>query len=317
MDASTSAEASKPTKLANATGDDSLATESKKVGDQYNSLESRFLWDWLCGGNRHMGYYEADTWWPFPLSKALARMQGKLVEALALAPGSRVLDAGCGDGHVAIDVARRGGLRVTAFDVVDRHAANARRNVRAAGLGDQVTAVQLGFDQLGTIPDASHDGIYTSEALVHAADAARVLREFLRILKPGGRVVLHEYHNDFMDAKVVGFPAEIAGMKANAVQEEEDSKTPAFVRVKTYFTNIMSKIGFENVVVRNYSSNIEPMARLLYISAWWRYVVLFFHLQKVFPKSAARAEGYVGQEHWAYVSVSGMKPVAGHGSRLT
>ncbi|GAB1318200.1 Methyltransferase domain-containing protein [Madurella fahalii] len=304
----TEAEASKPSQPVNA-ADDTLSAESKRVGDQYGSLESRILWDWLCGGNRHMAYYEAGTWWPFPLSEGQERMQGKLLEALGLPPGSRVLDAGCGDGYVAMHLARRGSLHVTAFDVVDRHVANARRNVDAAGLGGRVTAMHLGFDQLGTIPDASHDGIYTSEALVHASDPARVLREFLRILKPGGRIVLHEYHNDFMDAKVVGFPAEIARMKTNVAPQEGDSNTPAFVRVKTYFTKVMSKTGFENIVVRNYSSNIEPMARLLSISAWWRYIVLLFHLQRFFPNSATRAEGYVGQEHWAYVSVSGTKPM--------
>ena len=63
----------------------------------------------------------------------------------------------------------------------------------------------------------------------------------------------------------------------------------------------MERAGFEGVVVRNYSDNIEPMARLLNLSAMWRRVVLGLRLHRFFPNTAAREEGYVGQQHWAYV----------------
>jgi ubiquinone/menaquinone biosynthesis C-methylase UbiE len=309
--------------------DPSLSAESKRIGDQYNSLESRLVWDWLCGGNRHFGYYpDPSTWWPFPLGVAHLRMQGKLLETLNLPPGARVLDVGCGDGHVAIDLARRGRFKITAFDVVERHVENARRNVQLAGLEQQVTVLQLDFDRLAeAIPDASHDGIYTSETLIHAADVPRVLAEFRRVLVPSGRVVLHEYHNDFIGARIGGFTAEIARMdppprappssspeaddeRNESERENEMAPAAAFARAEAYFKSAMAKAGFEDVVVRNYSPNIEPMAKLLSVSAWWRYIVLFFHLQRIFPKTAARTEGYVGQEHWAYVSVSGTKPKA-------
>jgi len=276
-------------------------SEYKAMGDQYSSIESRIAWDWLCGGNRHFAYYDKDTWWPFPLSKGQRRMQAKLLEVLDVPAGSRVLDAGCGDGHVAIDLARRGDLYITAFDVVDRHVVNARRNIKASGLEDRIEVEKLGFDHLVGIPDGSFDGVYTSEALLHATDTVRVLKEFARVLKPGGHVVLHEYHNDFMDGNLTGFPMEIA--KAPAGQD-----VPAFTRAKMYFEGVMEKGGFQEVAVRNYSSNIEPMARLLNVSALWRHIVMFLHLQRFFPNTAARTEGYVGQQHWAYISIRGTKP---------
>ena len=92
----------------------------------YESLEYRLGWNWLFGGNRYFAYYDdPETWWPFPLGRGQRRIQTKLLEALALPPGSRVLDAGYSDGHVAVDMAYRGGLRVTAFDVLERHVRNA------------------------------------------------------------------------------------------------------------------------------------------------------------------------------------------------
>jgi hypothetical protein len=113
--------------------------------------------------------------------------------------------------------------------------------------------------------------------------------------------VLHEYHNDFMDGKLIGFPGEIA---RNPVGQN----VLAFTRAKMYFDRAMEEAGFEEVVVRNYSANIEPMARLLNVSAAWRHIVMFLRLGRFFPNTAAREEGYVGQQHWAYVAVSGMKP---------
>ncbi|KAK0648442.1 S-adenosyl-L-methionine-dependent methyltransferase [Cercophora newfieldiana] len=275
--------------------------EYKAIGDQYNSIESRIAWDWLCGGNRHFAYYDQPTRWPFPISAGQKRMQAKLLEVLDLLPGSHVLDAGCGDGHVAIDLAQSGKLRITAFDVVDRHVENARRNVAAAGLQDKITVEKLGFESLNGIPEGTYDGVYTSEALLHATDTERVLTEFLRVLKPGGHMVLHEYHNDFMDGDLIGFPRAIARAPVG-------QNVPAFTRAKMFFEGVMEKAGFESVVVRNYSDNIEPMARLLNISAMWRRVVMGLRLQRFFPNTAAREEGYVGQQHWAYVSISGRKP---------
>ncbi|KAK0624338.1 S-adenosyl-L-methionine-dependent methyltransferase [Immersiella caudata] len=271
------------------------------MSDQYNTLESRIAWDWLCSGNRHFAYYDQPTRWPFPISKAQSRMQEKLFEVLSLPAGAHVLDAGCGDGHVAIDLAQRGNLRVMAIDVVDRHVENARRNVTKGGLDGRVRVEKMGFESLGVMQEGTFDGVYTSEALLHATDAVKVLSEFKRVLKPGGTVVLHEYHNDFMDGKLIGFPREIA---RNPVGQN----VPAFTRAKIYFDGVMEEVGFEEVVVRNYSANIEPMARLLNVSAVWRHIVMLLRLGRFFPNTAAREEGYVGQQHWTYVAVSGVKP---------
>lgn len=67
-----------------------------------------------------MGYYHQDTYWPFPINKALRAMEEELFQSLELSVGNQVLDAGCGIGHVAMHFARRG-ARVQGIDIVDRH----------------------------------------------------------------------------------------------------------------------------------------------------------------------------------------------------
>lgn len=57
-------------------------------------------------------------------------------------------------------MAREGGLRVHAIDVVEHHVAKARRNVARAGL--PVTVRRADYHNLDFIPDESLDGVYTS-----------------------------------------------------------------------------------------------------------------------------------------------------------
>lgn len=52
------------------------------------------------------------------------------------------------------------------------------------------------------------DGVYTMETLVHATDLDKVLRGFFRILKPGGRLVEHEYETKVSTSKETGGLAE-------------------------------------------------------------------------------------------------------------
>jgi len=319
--------------------DDPFA-QYKEVADQYHTFESRIAWDWLCGGNRHFGYYEnTNTWWPFPISAAQKRMQAKLLSRLEPLPqDARVLDIGCGDGHVAIDLAlRRPDIHITGFDVVERHLENARRNVIREGLEGRVEIMRLDFAGMDTVLEKnSFDAAYTSEVLLHASHPEKVLHTVFCVLKSpspreggnrnGGVLVLHEYHNDFMKG-LEGFPAAIAadfqqsegqgrGQGQSQSEGEEQGqgqrgREPAFTRASRYFSKEMQRAGFQEVEIKDYSENVEPMARLLNVSALWRYVVVALRLGRWFPNSAKREEGYVGRAHWAYVSVRGVKGEVG------
>lgn len=72
----------------------------------YDTLESRIGYKLFLGGTRHFGYYDPGTIWPFPLTPALRRMEDYLYTSLDLPEGAKVLDAGCGVGHVARHLAQ-------------------------------------------------------------------------------------------------------------------------------------------------------------------------------------------------------------------
>jgi len=104
-----------------------------------------------------------------------------------LLPPLRVADLGCGEGYLTVE-ASRFASRVIA---VDRSDAVLRR-ARALATRRRVRNVTWKRGELERLPirDASVDLALLSQALHHAKDPARALAEAVRILVPGGRVLV-------------------------------------------------------------------------------------------------------------------------------
>jgi ubiquinone/menaquinone biosynthesis C-methylase UbiE len=111
-------------------------------------------------------------------------------ELLALSPGDRVLDAGCGTGTDAIALLERvtPGGEVVGVDVSESAIAAAWRAAGSrAGISFQpADLLSLPF------PDASFDASRADRALLHVARPEVAVGELVRVIAPGGRVVLSE-----------------------------------------------------------------------------------------------------------------------------
>ena len=264
----------------------------------YKSLEARLGYRLLLGGTRHFGYYDADTYWPFPIFKALRAMENELFNLLELKRGAEVLDAGCGVGHVAIHFARKG-FRVHCIDVVDHHIQKAQKNIKKEGLQDAISVCKMDYHSLVSIQDESFDGVYTIETLVHATDPKKALLEFYRVLKPGGSIALHEYAYDVNTA-----PRDLQ----NALQiVKEYGSMPTEI---SDIEEMLSDVGFEDITVKDLSTNIRPMLRLLYTIAYMPYkLIRLFRLQPKFVSTVAGILGYQARDMWRYAAVSAKKPL--------
>lgn len=111
--------------------------------------------------------------------------------AAAAGPGARVLDVGCGPGHLAIRLARDADLRVTGLDLDPRMIERARRQARRAMAGgQQLPDFIVGDATALPFPDATFDLVVSTLSMHHWAEPAQGLAEVGRVLRPGGRALV-------------------------------------------------------------------------------------------------------------------------------
>jgi SAM-dependent methyltransferase len=118
---------------------------------------------------------------------------GRALRELALAPGRRVLEVGCGPGVFLPLLAQVVGVRgtVVGIDHAPEFVAQARERVAGLGLGSVVTVEVTDAYRL-PFPDASFDAAHCERVLMHLVDPVAALREMARVVRPGGRVVAVE-----------------------------------------------------------------------------------------------------------------------------
>ena len=119
---------------------------------------------------------------------------------IALLPpvaGTRLLDAGCGSGWYAAELAARGAM-VTAIDASAAMIAYARQRFASTGFDALADKVELRIadlqEPLSFARDAFFDGIVSSLVLHYIRDWSSTLAEFRRVLKPNGWLVLSTHH---------------------------------------------------------------------------------------------------------------------------
>jgi ubiquinone/menaquinone biosynthesis C-methylase UbiE len=103
----------------------------------------------------------------------------------AFAPGDRILDVGCGTGLDAIFLARRG-IHVVGIDASSEMIERLRARHR------DIDARVLRIEDLGRLGDERFDGIISAFASLNSvADLTVFTADAARLVRPGGRAVLH------------------------------------------------------------------------------------------------------------------------------
>ncbi|MFT3667263.1 MAG: methyltransferase domain-containing protein [Pseudoxanthomonas sp.] len=111
-------------------------------------------------------------------------------------PGDRVLDAACGLGYGTYVMSKRS----EAHGVLGIDGSDWARDYADVSFSDERVKFRTGFlpDVLMDYPDASFDLIVSFETLEHVDDPVALLREYARLLTPGGRIVV-SVPNDWSD----------------------------------------------------------------------------------------------------------------------
>lgn len=128
------------------------------------------------------------------------RARRQMMDAISWRGDERVLDVGCGNGFVLIEAAKHlttgtaTGIDVWKTQAGAQSAQVARRNAHLEGVGDRID-IQNADARAMPFDDHTFDVIVSSLMLHHAGgktDREQVLREMVRVLKPGGTILLYD-----------------------------------------------------------------------------------------------------------------------------
>lgn len=108
-------------------------------------------------------------------------------------PFKQVLDVACGTGDFSIEIARHSGqtTHVTGLDLSEGMLAVMKRKVADAGLADRISA-EAGNSESMRFADNSFDRATIAFGIRNFENREKALGEILRVLKPGGRLVILE-----------------------------------------------------------------------------------------------------------------------------
>jgi ubiquinone/menaquinone biosynthesis C-methylase UbiE len=111
----------------------------------------------------------------------------KMLEAAALKPGETVYDLGCGDGRILITAAERFKAKGVGVELSAKLVAEAQEKVRQRGLQNWIHIMQ------GDLLEADVSGADVVTVYLLTSSNARLQPKFERTLKPGARVISHDF----------------------------------------------------------------------------------------------------------------------------
>jgi SAM-dependent methyltransferase len=128
---------------------------------------------------------------PLPPSQRVVAVNASVLaeRGIRLAPGSLVLDFGCGSGRHVYEY-RDAGYLAFGFDVVNAASLRSPEDCAFFRVSEKAEDPRLPFD------DATFDLVYSTSVLEHVSDHRAALSEMARVLKPGG-VSLHHFPSPY------------------------------------------------------------------------------------------------------------------------
>ncbi len=158
--------------------EDSDKSKKEQVAEMFDQIAFRydFLNRFLSGG--------IDIGWR---KKALAQFKGITI--------NHMLDVATGTGDVAImamQYLKPAPAKITGIDISEGMLSFGRKKLEAKGLNDRITLV-MGDSEAINFPDKTFEGITVAFGVRNYANLQKGLGEMLRVLKPGGKLVILEF----------------------------------------------------------------------------------------------------------------------------
>lgn len=165
---------------------------SESVAHSYDQWTEDGILEFYWGEHIHLGHYGSP-----PRRKDFLVAKVDFVHEMVrwggldqLPAGTTVLDVGCGIGGSSRILARDYGFAVTGITISPQQVKRAQELTPA----DLPVQFQVDDAMAMSFPDASFDVVWSIEAGPHMPDKAVFARELLRVLKPGGILVVADWN---------------------------------------------------------------------------------------------------------------------------
>lgn len=120
-----------------------------------------------------------------------------VVTQLSIKPGAKIADFGCGSGYFSFEFAKHAGNEglVYALDVLPSALEAVASRAKILGLNNVITKrVNLERENGSGLPVASVDWVVMKDVLIQNEKKEIMMREVVRILKPGGQALIMEWN---------------------------------------------------------------------------------------------------------------------------
>ena len=193
-------------------------------------------------------------------------------ESAGFKGGDRILDLGSGPGFCSREIAYLVGQTGSVF-AIDKSAIyidHLRHTAEMECLN--IESILSDFDDLDLL-SASLDGMYCRWALAWVNNPEEILAQVLSALKPGGRMVIHEY----FDWSTHQTEPNLPGLtKAIQMAYKSFLEQPGDINIGRRLPKILSNLGMHNIKIRPMNKLVSPT------SASWQWPVSFYRVY--FPK---------------------------------
>lgn len=249
----------------------------------------------------HFGYYDehADKH-----RAALSNMNRAMADLVAVQPGERVLDAGCGMGSACFWLEENRQAQVTGISIVASHLEDCRHNARKRH--SRLTHF-IEADFCNTpFPDGYFDVVWACESQCHAGNKADFYKEAFRILRPGGRLVVADYMRKARPVSTLGESLLEGWLQPWAIPDldtEEEHKQH------------LRSAGFQSFEIKDITPNVRTSLRNLHhLCRKWLPIGKVLLLLRIVNKvrlanvrACIRQYEALEEGAWFYVMVTGVK----------
>lgn len=217
-----------------------------KMVDYFYELVTPF-YEWGWGSSFHFAYRLKGE----SFAESMRRHEYYLASWLGLAPGSKVLDLGCGIGGPTRNIGRLTGWNMMGITLNEYQVKRGTELSRQQNLSHAMEFRQADFMKpLDFIPDNSFDGVVSIEATCHSPDRSVVFKEIFRVMKPGA--VFANYEWCLTDKYDKNNPEHCYIKK----KIEEGNSLPDMLQTKE-IDKILMECGFEIVISRDMTQDLN------------------------------------------------------------